>query len=130
MPHSVNVLISCCLASVLLTSCGGPTPDDLVKQSIRQLNDAVAVFDTITDEDAAKKAEPKLEAIMNDLMRLNKQALKNKEMSPEDMAKLQKENTQATQEVLERLRESSRQLVQRVPSTAPLLRRFQQAMMR
>lgn len=114
--------LSFSIVTFLVIGCSGPTPDDLIKKSLKQWDEAASILEGVTDEDSLRYAATKLETLAQRMIEANKQAA-DMEMSPEQKEKILLENRDETKTVLKRFKDAEDK-VKHLPGAESTLLKF------
>jgi hypothetical protein len=98
--------LSCLVFALFVTGCGSPQPDDLIKQSIRQWEEAAEILEGVSDEASLREADDRLAALAQKMVELNKKAAAQ-ELDAEKKAKLIQDNRKQEKAALKRYHEAA-----------------------
>jgi hypothetical protein len=110
-----------CLAGI--GGCSSASPDDLIKEQIRSLEEAATILEGVKDAESARAARPKLRTIIEEMQGQNARARKLAPASAEDVQELAAKHQQASRAALERLNAAARKAAE-IPDCAPVVGEF------
>lgn len=115
--------LSCLFLALFLIGCGSPRPDDLFKENIRQMNDAAAILETVSDQDSLDSAGKKLDDLAQRMVESNRKASRL-ELDLAEKKKLEAENRTEINAALNRFNAAANKM-KSIPGAVSVLARFQ-----
>jgi len=113
------------LVFLIASGCDSPEPEDMVKQSLRQWKEAAEIVEHICDEKTLREAAPKLEALAQRIVELNKQAA-DQNMDVDTRRRLAADNRKETQAVFKRYNAAA-ESVRPIPGAEAVVVRFRRS---
>lgn len=111
------------LFTVVVLGCGSPRPDDLVKQSIRQWEEAADLLESAAGPASLEEIGKKLDDLAERMAEVNKKAARL-EIDPAERGKLDADNRGESQAALRRFNTAARKFSE-IPGGPAILGRFQ-----
>ena len=117
--------ISCLGFTLLIAGCGSPQPDDLIKKSIVQWEEAALLLEGISDESTLRDASKKLDALAQQMVEINKKA-SEQEMDVDTKRRLVADNRKESETVLSRFNNAAKK-VREIPGGESVIVRFRRS---
>lgn len=84
-----RIIMTAAVLGLVLSACGGNSHEAIVDEQFDLMDEMIEILDGVTDQESAKEAAKKLEALGEDMQALAKRAEEMGEPTPEQQKKLE-----------------------------------------
>lgn len=125
MPLHRRRLAAILFACIVVAGCDSPRSEDLIEESLNQWEEAAKVVEEIRDEKTLREAAPKLDALAQRMVEVNKRSADLK-LDAETRRRLAADNRKESQALLKRYNDAA-QKARSIPGAEGVLMRFRRS---